>query len=79
MKDLIPIKAILYLALAACVMIPGAADAAEMRTWTNLKGQKLKAQLLSADNENVRLRLDSGRDVTVPRKTLSIGDQQFIK
>ena len=79
MNNFIPIKSILCFAFAVCVLGHGIADAAEMRTWTNLKGQKIKAQLLSADNVNVRLRLESGRDVTVPRKTLSIGDQQFIK
>ena len=79
MKNIIPIRAVLCFIIALGFIDPGAADAAEMRTWTNLKGQKIKAQLLSADNENVRLRLESGRDVTVPRKTLSIGDLEFIK
>ena len=79
MKNFIPIKAVLCLVLALGFLGSGSVDAVEMRTWTNLKGQKLKAQLLSANNENVRLRLESGRDVTVPRKTLSIGDLEFIK
>ena len=79
MKNLIPIRAALFFVVALSFLTLGPTDAAEMRTWTNLKGQKLKAQLLSADTENVRLRLESGRDVTIPRKTLSIGDLQFIK
>ena len=79
MKNCIPIRAALLFVVAFSFLALGPSDAAEMRTWTNLKGQKLKAQLLSADTENVRLRLESGRDVTIPRKTLSIGDLQFIK
>ncbi len=79
MKNCIAIRAALFFVVALSFLALGATDAAEMRTWTNLKGQKLKGQLLSADTENVRLRLESGRDVTIPRKTLSIGDLQFIK
>ena len=52
---------------------------AEPRTWTNLKGQQLKAQLVSVDGDYVILRLENGRDSRVLRKTLSIGDQKFLE
>ena len=52
---------------------------AEPRTWTNLKGQQIKAQLVSVDGDYVILRLENGRDSRVLRKTLSIGDQKFLE
>ena len=62
-----------------CFSLNGTVSAAEMRTWTNLKGQKIKAQLLDVDGDYVRLRLENGRDSRVPRKTLSIGDQKYLE
>ena len=50
-----------------------------MRSWTNLKGQKIEAQLLEVDDKYVRLQMEGGRSVTIERKTLSIGDQQYLK
>ena len=52
---------------------------AEPRTWTNLKGVQIKAQLVSVDGDYVILRLENGRDSRVLRKTLSIGDQKFLE
>ena len=68
--------------IARCALplvLVGVVSAAEMRAWTNLKGQKINAQLLSVDGDNVRLRMEGGRDVTIERKTLSLGDQQYLK
>ncbi len=56
----------------------GLGYAAEMRTWTNLKGQTIQAELLSVDGDRVRLRMEGGRDVTIERDTLSAGDQQYL-
>ena len=52
---------------------------AEPRTWTNLKGQNIKAQLIAVDGNYVILRLQNGRDSRILRKTLSIGDQKFLE
>lgn len=52
---------------------------AEPRTWTNLKGQIIKAQLIAVDGDYVILRLQNGRDSRILRKTLSIGDQKFLE
>ena len=57
----------------------GSSYSAEMRTWTNLKGQQIKAQLVAVDGEYVLLRLENGRDSRIPRKTLSVGDQKFLE
>ena len=57
----------------------GFSYSAEMRTWTNLKGQQIKAQLVAVDGEYVLLRLENGRDSRIPRKTLSVGDQKFLE
>ncbi|MED5471158.1 MAG: hypothetical protein VX577_05390 [Verrucomicrobiota bacterium] len=59
--------------------LSGIMSAAEMRTWTNLKGQKIKAQLLDVDGDYVRLRLENGRDSRILRKTLSVGDQKYLE
>ena len=57
----------------------GLSHSAEMRTWTNLKGQQIKAQLVAVDGDYVLLRLANGRDSRIPRKTLSVGDQKFLE
>lgn len=57
----------------------GLSYSAEMRGWTNLKGQQIKAQLVAVDGEYVLLRLENGRDSRIPRKTLSVGDQKFLE
>ena len=51
---------------------------AEIRTWTNLKGQTIKAELLAVEGEYVRLRTDAGKDYRIERKTLSAGDQRYL-
>ena len=56
----------------------GIAGAAEMRTWTNLKGQKIEAKLLSVDGETVNLQLKNGSRASVKRNTLSAADQQNL-
>ena len=65
--------------LLFCFSLNGILSAAEMRTWTNLKGQIIKAQLLDMEGDYVRLRLENGRDSRVQRKTLSIGDQKYLE
>ena len=56
----------------------GIATAAEVRKWTNLKGQTIEAKLLSVDAENVNLELKNGSRASVPRKSLSAADQQYL-
>ncbi len=78
MKSMAP-SVLRFLLLTLPFVFAASLPAAEMRTWTNLKGQKIKAQVLSVDGERVRLRMEGGRDVTIERKTLSLGDQQYLK
>lgn len=56
----------------------GIASAAEVRTWTNLKGKSIKAKLLSVDQESVNLELANGSRATVKRNTLSASDQKYL-
>jgi hypothetical protein len=58
--------------------IVGMAEAVEMRMWANLKGQKIEAELLSVLDDDVRLRMKNGRDVTIKRSTLSAADQKYL-
>ncbi len=60
------------------VVAAGIAGAAEMRKWTNLKGQTIEAKLLSVDAESVNLQLENGSRATVPRNSLSAADQQYL-
>lgn len=56
----------------------GICSAAEMRKWTNLKGQTIEAKLLSVDAENVNLQLKNGSRASVPRNSLSAADQKYL-
>ena len=67
------------LTLLLSLLLVNLSYSAEPRTWTNLKGVQIKAQLVSVDGDYVILRLENGRDSRVLRKTLSIGDQKFLE
>jgi hypothetical protein len=56
----------------------GISGAAEMRKWTNLKGQTIEAKLLSVDAETVNLQLKNGSRASVPRTSLSAADQKYL-
>ena len=63
--------------MAIVLAVP--APAGETRTWTNLKGQEITAELVRVDGEKVVLRMDGGRQVTIAVNTLSESDQQYVK
>ena len=69
----------IFIRTSLVLFFVGLSYSAEMRTWTNLKGQQIKAQLVAVDGEYVLLRLENGRDSRIPRKTLSVGDQKFLE
>lgn len=52
---------------------------AEFRSWTNIEGTKIDAELVKAEGENVTLKLRNGKQTTVPRAKLSFADQDFLK
>jgi len=52
---------------------------AEERTWTDPEGKfSVSAELVSADDKEVVLRLANGKEITVPRKRLSKADLAFL-
>ena len=54
------------------------AGAAEMRTWTSIKGTKIEAKLLSVDGEMINLQTNEGRNLSVERSKFSAADQQYL-
>ena len=60
------------------VIAAGVATAAEMRTWTSIKGTTIEAKLLSVDGETVNLEKKDGSRLSVKRNLLSTGDQEYL-
>ena len=52
---------------------------AALRTFTDTKGRKIEAQIVSVAGANVTLKLANGRSSTIPIKLLSENDQMFVK
>jgi len=51
----------------------------DARTWTDVQGRKIEADLVSSTDTDVTLKLASGKDATLPLSKLSAEDQTFIK
>ncbi len=66
---------IIVMLTASCAMLASA----EVRSWTNSKGKTIQAEMVDADAKTVKLKLANGRVATIPIKTLSKADQQWIK
>ncbi|OYV03727.1 MAG: hypothetical protein CFE26_20645 [Verrucomicrobiales bacterium VVV1] len=66
-----------WLILSASLLILPAH--AESRTWTNTEGVAIDAEYVKSDNENVTLRLRSGKVTTFSQSKLSAADQTLIK
>ncbi|MDF1825563.1 MAG: hypothetical protein P1U68_13030 [Verrucomicrobiales bacterium] len=49
----------------------------EPRDWTNSAGKTITAELLGVRDDSVTLKLDNGREYTIPLNTLSEDDQAF--
>ena len=52
---------------------------AKPRTFTNQKGQKIKAEIVKVTGKKVTLKLTNGRNYTIPTKSLSLADQVFVE
>ena len=52
---------------------------AEMRTWENQEGRKIRAEFVRVAGDNVQLKLESGRMSQVEIRKLSQTDQAFVK
>ncbi len=69
----------LLAAMLAGIAFASTADA-QMRTWKSSKGDyKVKAKLVSADKDAVKILTDDGRELTIALDKLSRGDLEFIK
>ena len=49
------------------------------RTWTDVRGRKIEAELVSADESKVVLKMPNGKNVTIRRETLGEEDQLFLE
>ena len=58
---------------------PLAGQGAEFRTFTNARGQTLRAQFVSLANDQVTIRREDGQSFTLPLASLSQADQDFVK
>jgi hypothetical protein len=52
---------------------------AEIRTFTNAAGKKIKAELIGMEEGAAVLKLANGRTAKVPLKSLSEGDQSYVR
>lgn len=68
-----------FLLSSVCVLLAGYAPANEFRVFTNTKGSSIKAKILSADDESVRIQRDDGRRFTLPLPSLSAEDREYVK
>ncbi|MDF2376275.1 MAG: hypothetical protein P1U81_08530 [Verrucomicrobiales bacterium] len=50
---------------------------AELRDWTNSAGKTISAELLKVEGGSLTLKLDNGREYTIPANTLSTADQEY--
>lgn len=53
--------------------------AQEYRTFTNAKGQSVKARVLSVDRDQARIALENGTEFSISVYNLSPGDQEYLK
>ena len=60
--------------MAACLCMPGFG-----RTWTDSRGRKLEAELVSFDGKRVTLKISEGKTTAVPLTNFSVQDQEFVK
>lgn len=68
---------VLTVCTAVCFL--ATAHAEEFRTFTNAKGQSIKAKMVGVANGAVTIQREDGQQFTLPVATLSAADQAFIK
>lgn len=61
------------------LLFPGVLPAGEMRTWTDIQGRKVEAELIRASDTNLVMRLANGKEVDFPVARLSPSDQEYLK
>jgi hypothetical protein len=52
---------------------------ASARTWTDVQGRKLEADMVSSNGREVMLKLEGGKSVSIPLAQLSAEDRKFVK
>lgn len=67
------------LGFAAIISLSTSPLHAEFRSWTNLQGVKIEAELVKVEGVNVTLRLRDGKLTTFTTAKLSPADQNFLK
>lgn len=66
--------------LLACVLIAaGTANDAAPRTWTASDGRTLEATYLRANSQGVVVKREDGKEVTLPLRSLSTEDREFVE
>lgn len=74
----LPSRRILPATLASLLLALSAALQAEPRVFTDTQGRTLKADLLEAGEETIRVRRDDGSLFNIPIDTLSQADRDYI-
>lgn len=64
--------------LPLCLFFAGVAHAADIRTWTDIKGRQLKAAFMKRDGASVYLALPDGKSMAAKFDSLSKVDQDYI-
>ena len=64
--------------LFAVALFAAASTIAEMRTWTGKNGQSFAGELISQNNDTVKLKGADGRIITVPIARLCDADREYI-
>lgn len=65
--------------MAPGLLLPGSADDAPLRTFTNSAGNTLEARVKGVPGETVTLVLNNGREYTIQASTLSASDQEYLR
>lgn len=68
-------KLITALSLTSLIAL---ATQADMRTWTDVRGNKIQAELVENMNGNLTLMMEDGKEVQVKISGLSSGDQKYV-
>lgn len=68
-----------WLVIVLVWVISGAAVRAEMRMWTDKKGNSIEAEFVKIFSGKVVLKLANGKQVKVPQSGLSKEDQEYLK
>ena len=68
-----------YITAKILILAATLSPAAEVRSWTDVKGRELEASLIKTEENMVSLKLTNGKEVYYPIEKLSVSDQAYIK